>query len=255
MRISVALVICLALLCACSALSREPATLTPTETQSATPTTLPTTTPAKTATPDVTITPSSTPTPRATPTPSSTATATATFAPTPTPSITPFPVVDLVFDNWDMKEIPANIKDGIANAMVAFLNYNNRQTIANIATAQPNTGIQTLYLVSPSNPGRRIAILETASNIQLEVFLAQSGTALAYVKRDRDFRRNGLYIMDVSTGFTARVLPGNNPLVQRGFYVAPDWSPRWQSTGAGTRDWLCDRHLLVRQGWLGDARI
>ena len=31
--------------------------------------------------------------------------------------------------------------------------------------------------------------------------------------------------MDVSTGFTARVLPGNNPLVQRGFYVAPDWSP------------------------------
>ena len=225
MRNSVALVICLAVLCACSALSREPATLTPTETQSATPTTLPTTTPAKTATPDVTITPSSTPTPRVTPTPSSTATATATFAPTPTPSITPLPVVDAVFDNWDMKEIPANIKDGIANAMVAFLNYNNRQTIANIATAQPNTGIQTLYLVSPSNPGRRIAILETASNIQLEVFMAQSGTALAYVKRDSDFRRNGLYIMDVSTGFTARVLPGNNPLVQRGFYVAPDWSP------------------------------
>ena len=152
MRIPVALVICLALLCACSALSREPATLTPTATQSATPTTPPTTTPANTATPDVTIAPSSTPTPRATPTPSSTATATATFAPTPTPSITPFPVVDLVFDNWDMKEIPANIKDGIANSMVAFLNYNNRQTIANIATAQPNTGIQTLYLVLAVKP-------------------------------------------------------------------------------------------------------
>ena len=109
--------------------------------------------------------------------------------------------------------------------MIAILNANNQQNIANIATAQPNTGLQTLYFVSPSNPGRRVPILEINSNTSLSVYLANNGEALAYVKNDDDFRSNGLYIMDLSSGFAARMLPGNNPLVQRGIIVEPDWSP------------------------------
>lgn len=109
--------------------------------------------------------------------------------------------------------------------MLAFLNSNNQQTIANIATAQPSTGIQTLYFAPPNNPGGRVPILEMASNSRLEIFLARPGNALAFVKDEDQRRSNGLYILDLATGFAARVLPGDKPLVQRGFYSEPDWSP------------------------------
>ncbi|MCY4073273.1 MAG: hypothetical protein OXG60_18425 [Chloroflexi bacterium] len=207
------------LLGACSALSQ------PTPTPSATATSRPTATPAPTDTATPSPTSTNTALPSLTPTATATFTATPTFTPSPTPTITPYPAVGFVFDNWVLADIPDNVKDGISNPMVVLLNTNNQQTIANIATAQPNTGIQTLYLVPPTNPGARIPILELASNTRLEVFLAKPGNALAFVKRDEQRRSNGLYILDLSTGFAARVLPGDSPLVQRGFYIEPDWSP------------------------------
>ncbi len=109
--------------------------------------------------------------------------------------------------------------------MIAFTSANNRQNIANIATAQPFTGVQTVYFVSPTGARRRIPVLELISTRSLEVYLARPGNALAYVKSGDDPRTSGLYILDLKNGFSARVLPGENPLVQRGFYLPPDWSP------------------------------
>ena len=219
MRIRLILACLSLLLSACSALSQPTATPTATATATASPTRTATDIPAPTVTPSITPTPG----PSATPSPSATATATPT--PTPTPSITPYPAAPLVFDNWQVADLPDIIRDGIANPMVAVLNANNQLTIANIATAQPNTGIQTIYLISPTNPGFRVPILELASNARLDVYLARGGQALAYVKLDQDRRGSGLYIMDLSSGFAARVLPGENPLVQRGLYDRPEWSP------------------------------
>lgn len=121
--------------------------------------------------------------------------------------------------------MPPAIADGIDGAMIAFTSANNRQTIANIATAQPFTGIQTVYFVSATGSRRRIPILELQSTRRLELFVARPGNALAYVRSDDDPRTSGLYVLDLETGFSARLLPGANPLVQRGHYMAPDWSP------------------------------
>ena len=55
--------------------------------------------------------------------------------------------------------------------------------------------------------------------------MARRGNALAYLKTDGDPRSSGLYILDLENGFSARLLPGENPLVQRGHYMRPDWSP------------------------------
>ena len=109
--------------------------------------------------------------------------------------------------------------------MIAFASSNNRQTIANIATAQPFTGEQTVYFASPAGSRRRVAVLQANSSKSLEVFPAKPGNALAYVRATNDPRTSGLYILDLETGFSARVAPGANPLAQRGFYMPPDWSP------------------------------
>ncbi|MCY3834099.1 MAG: hypothetical protein OXG85_13885 [Chloroflexi bacterium] len=131
----------------------------------------------------------------------------------------------MVFDNWDVLDIPDSIAEGLSNPMIAFASSNNRQTIANIATAQPFTGEQTVFFVSPSGSRRRVAVLQANSSKSLEVFPAKPGNALAYVRTTDDPRTSGLYILDLETGFSARVLPGENPLAQRGFHMPPDWSP------------------------------
>ena len=212
-----------AALSACSALSQPTATPTMTATPSATATPAPTETRAAptTAAPTLTLTATASPSASATATPTATATDTATAS--FTPSITPLPVADYVFDNWNVFDISDQVKDGISNQMIAFISSNNQQTIRNIATAQPFTGIQTVYLASPG--GARIPILEVESSARLEVFLARNGNALAFVNATGDPRREGLYVLDLTSGFSARILAGGNPLVQRGHYMPPDWSP------------------------------
>ena len=142
-----------------------------------------------------------------------------------TPSITPLPASRFVFDNWDVAALPAEITDGIDNQMIAFLSVNRQETIANIATAQPFTGQQTIYFASPYSARSRIAVLELEAEDNLEVFPAKPGNALAYIRSNGDARTDGLYILDLASGFSARVLAGTNPLVQRDRYMPPSWSP------------------------------
>ncbi|MYD08826.1 MAG: hypothetical protein F4X02_02165 [Chloroflexi bacterium] len=121
--------------------------------------------------------------------------------------------------------MPADIRDGIQSQMIAYISANRQVSIANIATAQPATGVQTLYFASPTRRRGRIPVLEVNAASRLEVFPSRPGNSLAYVKTDGDIRSNGLYILDFATGFSARVLAGDNPLVQRGAYMRPSWSP------------------------------
>jgi Tol biopolymer transport system component len=231
------------LLSACNVATQPTATLTSTSTQRPTETTT------------ATLMPSELPTHTATATLTSTATytATSTITPTPTithtPSITPIPEVAFVFDNWDVVTLQDNVKDGIANPMIAFINSNDQQTIANIATAQPNTGIETLYLVSPASPGIRIPIMELDSSTQSQIYLAPRGNALSYVKMDATSDSNGLYVLDLESGFSARLMPGDNPLVQRGFFIEPHWSPNGnQMVMAVATGYDIDIYLYERDG-------
>ena len=221
LRLELNLVLAVILLSACSALSQLAPTATPLPTNTATATVRPTATLTETAT----VLPTTPPSPTASPTATYTATQTPTPAPTFTPSITPLPQTGFVFDNWDVADIPPEIKDGIQNQMIAFISANRQESIANIATAQPFTGVQTVYFASPTRLRGRIPVLEVGSTSDLEVFVARPGNALAFVKTNGDVRSNGLYILDLATGFSARVLTGENPLVQRGYYVPPAWSP------------------------------
>lgn len=197
----------------------------PTATPTYTPTSKPTFTSSPTALPTNTLTSSPTATSTLTLTPTHTPTATLTPTITPTPSITPNPEVGFPFDNWDVVTLQDNVKDGIVNPMIVFINSNDQQTIDNIATAQPNTGIETVYMVSPASPSIRIPIIDLDSSTGSQIYLAQPGNAFSYVKVDGTDGSNGLYILDLESGFSARMVPGDNPLVQRGFFMEPHWSP------------------------------
>ncbi|MCY4464180.1 MAG: hypothetical protein OXE46_01445 [Chloroflexi bacterium] len=204
-------VFALLLLGACSALSQ------PTATPTATPTPLPSDSPTATFLPTATAT--------ATPTASDTPTATPRPTDTPMPTIAPPPAAQLVFDNWEFSDLPASIRDGLSSPLVAFVSANAQQTIGNIATAQPFTGVQTLFFASPARAFSRIPVLELESAQLLEVFHAPKGNALAFLRATDDPTRAGLYILNMSLGLVARVLPGENPLLQRGMYSEPSFSP------------------------------
>ena len=235
------------LLSACNVATQATATPTSTPTQNPTETSSPTMIPSETATAILTETATLAPSATYTATPSATETEIPTI--TPTASITPIPEVAFVFDNWNVVTIQDNVKDGIGNPMIAFINSNDQQTIANIATAQPNTGIETLYLVSPVSPGIRIPIMELDSNTRSQIYLAQRGNALSYVKVDAAKGSNGLYVLDLESGFSARLIPGDNPLVQRGFFIEPDWSPDGsQMAMAVATGYDIDIYLYARDG-------
>lgn len=203
---------------ACSALSQPPATPTAT----ATPSPLPSDTPTATLLPSAT--PTATPTASATPTITATPSLTPTPSPTPKPTIAPPPAAHLVFDNWQLSDLPETIRGGINSPLVAFISANHQQTIGNIATAQPFTGVQTLYFASPARAFSRIPVLKLESAQLLEVFLAPRGNALAFARMDDNPDQAGLYIFNINLGLVARVLPGANPLLQRGIYSEPSLS-------------------------------
>lgn len=205
------------LLVGCEALTPPTQTPTPTYTPTATATfTLtPSITPTATLTPTVTLTPSITPTPTATRTPTL----------TPTATITPQPTAQFSTDNTRRLDIPASIRAGLAAPQVAILNINNQQTISNLATAQPNTNVVSLYYVPPGNPSARTLILEVVTETPDQFFLAPDGSAVAYIVRDPVIGLNsGLYIADIQAGVSTRLLQ-STALTQRGLYSAPAWSP------------------------------
>jgi Tol biopolymer transport system component len=196
----------------------------------------PTPTPSPTATftpqPTATLTPSITPSPTATLTPSLTpsitpsATATLTPSLTPTASNTPAPVAQFRNDSTTLLTIPEALRGGAPSPRVAYVNINNAQNISNLATAQPNTNVITLYYGSPTNPSDRAVILEITSEITDQFYLAPRGNALAYVARDPlgTERGTGLFVADLSSQISARLL-GLDGLDQRGLVSPPAFSP------------------------------
>ena len=193
-------------------------------TPTATPTSTPTATATFTPTPTITATATTTPTATPSPTPTHTATVTATPSITPTASITPHPVANFVYDNWTIVEIPDNIKDGIANPLVAFINQNDRDGIGDVRTPQPATNIETLYFASASNPGARTPILQLPAATDDQVYIARNGAGIAYFQIDDSPAVSGLYILDITVGISGRVLPLTS-LIQRGIFSTPAWSP------------------------------
>jgi Tol biopolymer transport system component len=205
----------------CQALN--PPTATPTATETERPT----------HTPTVTLTPSHTPTSTAvpptatattTPTPTLTPTITATPTLTPTPSLTPLPQVGFVFDNWKLIDLPADIKTTLNSPLIAFINKNDRDGIGDARTPQPATNRETLYFLPPGNSGGRIPILQLSASTENQVFIARSGKSIAYFQQDPDPQKTGLYVLDVDSKISGRILPIGS-LIQRNFVSEPAWSP------------------------------
>ena len=192
-------------------------------TPTATPTSTPTATLTRTPTPTITATASSTPTITPSPTPTNSPTATATATITPTASITPNAVANFVYDNWTIVDIPDNMKDGIDNPLVAFINQNDRDGIGDIRTPQPATNVQTLYFASASNPGARTPVLQLPAASNDQVYIARNGAGVAYFRADDSPAVSGLYILDITVGISGRVLPLTS-LIQRGIFSTPAWS-------------------------------
>jgi Tol biopolymer transport system component len=215
------LIVLMGLLASCSAFAPEPtATPSPTATATAIPTetSTPTASPTTTHTPTPTLTPTATDTPTITPTPSN----------TPLPTSTPGQTVAFTLDNWQsLTNLPDIFQTGLPAPYVAFLNLNNRDQEGSVLTPQPGTGVQTLYFSPSANRAQRIAVLELPENTGERVYPSPSGTAVAYFIEGASGIVPGLYLANLPSGISARILPVSS-LVQRGFISEPVWSPDGQ---------------------------
>jgi Tol biopolymer transport system component len=205
----------LLLLASCQALTPP----TPTPTPSATPTATPSAT--------ITLTPSPIPpTATATPSPTITPTPTATLTPTATvpPSRTPEAAVGFVFDNWQRVELSDAALALLGSPVIAFLNDNNRDRVGDARTPQPATNVQQLYYVPPTNSAQRVAILDLPSSTENQVYISRNGTSIAYLRQGAGSADGGLFIVDLTSRISGRILPIRS-LTQRGFFSPPVWSP------------------------------
>ncbi len=211
-------IVLLLILFSASCQAFTPASPTPT------PTDTPTVTPTPTATATATAIP---PTATATASPTASDTPTATLTPTtsPTPSITPQATTGFVFDNWKLLDLPAGVLSSLNSPLIAFVNQNDRDGIGNAGTPQPATNIETLYYVSPTNSASRTAILQLSAATGDQIFIAPSGRAIAYFQPDDTGQTSGLYVFDLESRISGRILPLGS-LVQRGIpNNRPQWSP------------------------------
>lgn len=201
----------------CNLGSTEP-TEAPTETPTETVEPSITPTPSATASPTITLTPSATFTPSNTPT--ATHTATATFTPTATPEA----VAQLISDNSRLLDIPVSIRSGLNSPYVAYLVANDRSTVTNLSTAQPENDLVTLYYASPNNPAGRVPIVEVRTLVNNQFFVSPDGSAIIYLVVDPLGLTSGLYVADVSVGISARISTINS-LTQRNRFSAPAFAP------------------------------
>jgi Tol biopolymer transport system component len=215
-RLSVLILIAL-LTTSCAALT--PPTPTPTATPTLTPSVTPTATLTLTPTP---LPPTATAT--ASPTATDTPTATATATITPTASITPEATSGFVFDNWKMADVSPDILQTLSIPVLAFINQNDRDGLGDRRTPQPATGLQTLYYVPPTDSAARVAILQTPSSTGNQIYISRNGRSIAYFIEDSSGVATGLYVLDLQSRISARILPILS-LVQRGMFSEPIWSP------------------------------
>lgn len=207
------------LISACQALVAP----TPTATPTATPPPSPTSPPTATASPPPTATPSATPT--ATITPSMTPSATATRTPTITltPSITPVPGPRFVYDNWQIVDVPASLRDGIDSPMLAFINRNDRLPDYDVRTPRPNTNSQTVYFAVPLTGGLRLPVIEMNADVVSGVAVAPPGNGISWFVSE-PLSNAGIYLLDTETGISSRVLAIDS-LLQRGVASDLRWAP------------------------------
>jgi Tol biopolymer transport system component len=176
-----------------------------------------------------TITPAPTATMTQTPVPTELATNTSppteTVIPSNTlvPTMTPMPAARLIFDNWEVVEIPQTVRDGLDNPHVVYINNNNAQTITNLSTAQPTTNIQVLYFAPQTNPANRIPIIELPASTGDHIYLAPHGNSIAYFLDNPEPSVGGIYALDTTIGLSGRILPIKS-LVQHGIFSEPHWS-------------------------------
>ncbi len=107
--------------------------------------------------------------------------------------------------------------------MLAFINQNDRDGVGDRRTPQPATGLQTLYYVPPTNSAGRIAILQTQSSTGDQIYISRNGRSIAYFIEDSAGVGTGLYVLDLQSRISARILPILS-LVQRGMFSEPNWS-------------------------------
>ncbi len=215
---------------------------TPTATPTVTPTWTPTATPTRTPTPTVSPTPSATPT--ATLTPSITPTA----SDTPLPSATPWPTLALGGDNWTLVELPAPLSSALSDPWVSFVNINDRDGVGDPRTPQPETNVETVYLMNPRT-GQRVPVLNLPASTDDRVYWAPTGERLAYFVGDPATPAlNGLYVLDLTIGFSSRLLRMES-LSQRGFLSPPQWSPDGaQLAIAATTEYDIDIYVMNADG-------
>jgi len=222
LRTRILLPLCLLLVSACQAFAA------PTATPTATATATPSATPTRTATATVTATSTATATPSATPTasPSPTVTATATASPSPTitltPSITPLAAPGFVYDHWQVVNLAAELRDGLDAPMIAFLNRNDRREDYDVRTPRPATNSQTLYFAAPAT-GARPPVLQMNAATVPWIDVAPPGNAVAWFVSG-PAAEAGLYLLDVATGISGRVLK-LDALQQRDIVGAARWAP------------------------------
>lgn len=142
----------------------------------------------------------------------------------PAPTSTPAPVTRYEFSMWRDYEIPAPVRNGLTRPHVAFINANDSDTTS-LATAAPTGDLTVLYYVDPNNANNLYPIIEFSLGTLERVFVSPLGNTVAYLLNDRaGSDERGLWLVDVSSGFGARVI-NESSLSVRGLSQAPTWSP------------------------------
>lgn len=220
-----------------------------------TPTVVPSAIPTETAVPPTeTLPPTETPAPTITPSPTATATLTPTPTVSPTPSNTPppsaTPMATLAFggDNWTMLDVPSPLGTPLDDPWLSFVNINDRDGVGNPLTPEPETNVETLYLVNPRT-GQRVALFNMPSSTDDRVYWAPTGERVAYFLEDSaNPALDGLYVADLTIGVISRLLRMES-MNQRGFFSPPRWSPDGtQIAIAATTEYDIDIYLMNADG-------
>jgi Tol biopolymer transport system component len=204
-------VVIVAILAAC----QSAAVPTPTLTES--PTEIPTNTPRPVDSPTPTLTPSITPTATTSPTPSLTPTETTT----PYPAVEPLPTVGFASDQYTRVAIDKQVVDGVGRIWLSYVNINDKPATVVPGTPAPASGLQTVYLASPTG-GPPLKVFDLPATTDRRLYWSPNGAYLAYFLASGS--ANGLYLLDLKLGISKRLfeLTDLNP---RGILSEPVWSP------------------------------
>lgn len=147
-----------------------------------------------------------------------------------------------------MNEVPQPLGQALTEPWVAFVNINDRDGVGDPRTPQPETNVQTLYLVNPRT-GQRVPVLNLPSSTDERVYWAPTGERVAYLLSTTETpERNGLYVFDLTIGVSSRVLQLTD-FNQRGFFNPPRWSPDGtQIALAAANEYDVDIYLMNADG-------